>query len=123
MRRFKASDLESVNEWLAARKLPQISCDDVGAIGFIVEGVGAGFLLRTDAKKIAMLDSFVTNPKAPLRARHKAVSALIERICREAKERGISRVCGFTASRGMTWACERLGFQPKEMLLALRKEL
>jgi hypothetical protein len=123
MRRFEPKDLDAINAWLSARALPAAGVDDLGQIGYIVEGVAAGFLLRTDARRVAMLDCFVTNPAAPLRKRYDAVWMLIGRLCAEAHARGIQRLGGFTKSRGMTKLCERLGWTMGDLLVTLRKEM
>lgn len=123
MRRFTASDLPALNDWLEGHHLAPTALADLGGIGFVVDGVAAGFLLRTDARRIAILDAFVTNPTAPLRVRHAAIKALVTKLCDEAKGLGVKKVGGFTNSRGMVQVCHALGFSSVDVFEALRKEL
>lgn len=123
MRRFEAKDLESINAWLLEHGKAPVRPGDVGTLGYIVDGVAAGFLLRTDARRVAMLDGFVTNPKAHVRKRYDAIWMLIDVLCAEARARGIQRLGGFTASRGMTKLCERIGWKVGDLLVTLRKEM
>lgn len=114
VRAYQPSDLATLNRWYVARGLAPVTADLLPPTGYLVEDVAAGFYLRTDAPGIGFLDGFVTCPTAPLRARREAVVAIAERIVAQAEDEGVTRLCGFTRSRGMCRLVEELGFSPIE---------
>lgn len=123
MRRFVATDLPEINAWYVARGLPEATTDDLGEIGYIAEGTAVGFLLRTEAKRVAMLDAFVTNPAAPLRKRYDAIAGIASWLCVDATELGVTSLGGFTKSRGILTLARRLGFSQGQTLHTLRRGL
>lgn len=123
MRRFRSSDLEEMNRWYAARGIAPLTPDELGEVGFIVPGVAAGFLLRTEARGVAMIDAIVTNPDAKMRVNYRAVRGIIEALERKAREMGVKRLGGFTRSSGVERVGRALGFSLAGAYNVLRKEL
>lgn len=76
MRLFEDADLPAMNEWYRAHGQAPVRRDMLPTTGFIVPGVAVGFLYRTDAQ-LALVHHVVTNPAAGLRARHRAVRAIV----------------------------------------------
>lgn len=123
MRRFEKGDIETVNAWQVARGLVPVPADELSEIGFIEDGVAVGFLLRTEVKSIAILDSFITNPAARRSARYWAIEQLISILECEAFKRGVTKLGGWTSSRGMARLCEAAGFSRTAPHVALVKDL
>lgn len=122
MRRFVPADLDMLNEWYAARGLPTVPLDAVPALGFITEDA-AGFLYRTDAPALALIDGIVTNPETAPRRRAAAVTEIIKRLVTQAHALGVTRLVGLTHKSGMVRLCERLGWLSVGSYQLLRKEL
>jgi hypothetical protein len=112
MRAFTPADVSILNEWLAARGAPQTSVRELGSIGFIVDGVAAGFLLQTEAVGVAMLDGFATNPHARGVVRYEAMTEIAERLCGVARMRGVTKLGWFTSSKTLIEIGGRMGFVP-----------
>lgn len=74
IRRYEPGDLEEMNRWYAARALALVTAGQLPTVGFIVPGVAAGFLYRTDSS-LGFLDGFISNPEAPA---HRRAAALLE---------------------------------------------
>lgn len=111
MRRFLTHDLGQVNAWHAARGLPPLSAEVLPVFGLLIDGVAAGWLYRTDAPAICLLDGLVTNPAAPLRARSRAVRSIVEGLTAGAKAGGARSVIAFTKRPSMHRFISRLGFR------------
>jgi len=78
--------------------------------GFIVDGVAACFLTKTDSG-VAFLEAYVTNPEAPAAARSDALDQLTARLIEEARDCGFSSLVALTIDRGLcARAVERHGF-------------
>lgn len=122
MRRFTPGDLDTMNEWYAARGLPRVPRDALPAVGFIVDKLAAGFLYRTDAPGLALVDGVVTAPDAPRLARAKAVEDVVRALSIEARKLRIPRVVGLTSVSGMSRLCERLGWTRIGTYQLLRKD-
>lgn len=85
MRYVEDEDFLEINAWRAARKAAILPADFYGPFGMIVPGVAAGWLSLTDSK-VALLENFVTNPKASKEDRNHAIteiSACLERIAHQ----------------------------------------
>lgn len=123
MRAFAASDVPEIQGWYVTRGFRAPPPEAFPPIGFIVPGVAFGAMYRTDAPSVALLDAFVCNEAAPLRARRAALSAIVERLELEAKERGVRVLLGYTSRRGMERLVERLGFRSAGAYLLMTKEV
>lgn len=123
IRLFHQADLESVNRWYAARGDPALPITMLPEIGIIEEDTAAGFLYRTDAPAMAMLDSFVSNPEAPLRARATALREIAQRLIELAGAGGIRHIMALCKSRGIERLASRMGLHPVGMYVVVGKEL
>lgn len=72
---FKPADLAEMNLWYAARGLPAVGLQHLPRTGFIVHGIGAGFLYRTDST-LSFIDGLISNPTAPSHERAAALLAV-----------------------------------------------
>ncbi len=91
--------------------------------GAIEPNIAAGFLFCTDAPGVAYMDLFVTNPEAPLVARHSAVTALADWLAGRAGSLGIKHVIALTHLRAMTRIASRLGFRQGGLYRAMIREV
>jgi hypothetical protein len=110
LRRYLATDLPEINAWYAARGLPEVPSHALPEIGFLVPGIAAAFLYRTDSS-IAFMDGAVTCPTAPLRERFAAIHGIGEALVEKAHALGIGKLLIFTQRHGMASAMKRIGFQ------------
>ena len=121
MRRFLPADLETLNAWRVGHGEDALGPEMIPETGFIEDGVAAGFLFRTESPAVAMLDGFVTNPAAPLRARMEAVARIGEGLAAAAREAGIRALTAFTSSRGIRRLAERHGYRSESCVLLCRR--
>lgn len=122
-RQFLLTDLSTINAWRAGHGLPGVSRADLPKTGFIVDGAAAGFLVRTESKTLALLDSFVSCPTAPLRARHAAVKELTHALTAEAQSQGIETLGALTQSSGIVKVGALLGFRSGGVFQAIGKSI
>lgn len=62
-------DIPEINSWYAARDLAPPLEYTLPPDGFIVQGIGAGFLILTNSG-FGILEHFISNPEAPSTDRH-----------------------------------------------------
>jgi hypothetical protein len=110
VRVFRPEHLAEVNRWYTARGLPQVPASALPSTGRIVPGVASGFLYRTDSD-LALLEGYVSNPEAPLRARARAFDGIVAALIEEAKAGGARRVVAFCASEGVRRRAARLALE------------
>lgn len=105
-----SAHLGAVSEWSQAQGTGAVEAGHLPRCGFVVDGVAAGWLYRTDSG-LGLIEHFITNPSAPLKARHAAVNQIGEAIIEEAKRLGISRLLTMTPHRSIGRMAIRHGFQ------------
>ena len=92
--------LGEVNGWSIARGEALTTPEMLPKVGFIVEGVAAGWLYQTDSA-LGIIENFVTNPEAPARRRWVAVDELATALERHAKSLGIQALKITTGHRSI----------------------
>jgi hypothetical protein len=110
VRRYATSDYPEVAGWYAAHGEPVPDAGMLPGFGLIVPGLACGFLYRTDAS-FALLEGFVTNPAAHLRARHLAIGEIVDALTEEAKAQGFRHVVGLSRSTGIASLVQRRQFR------------
>lgn len=123
MRLFHASDLDEMNGWYAARGQSPLSIALLPEYGVLEPGVAAGFLYRTDAPSLGLLDGFVSNPEAPLRERAEALKEIAAHLVQSAKRQGVVILMAMCKSRGIERLAGRMGLHPIGMYVVSAKEL
>ena len=107
MRRVTLEDWPVIERWFNTHG------DKVAVLpptGFIVDGVAACFLTKTDSG-VALLEAYVTNPAASSADRSAAIDALTARLIREARDCGFTSLIAITIDQGLcARAVERHGF-------------
>jgi len=116
MRAVEEHDFIAINEWLEGRKASFIPYALYPEIGLIEEGVAAGFLTLTDTR-LALMENFVSNPKADGREREKAIMAIIEELERIGSQMGYKYVVGITSDRKMEHYIGLAGGKPLDVKL------
>lgn len=122
MRKFLESDYETLVEWFKARNQPAPAKEILPPCGFIEEGVGAGFLIKTDCK-FAILDFFVTNPHAQREERLKTLETIAVALTRDAKASGLKFVRCDTRFENIKRLAGQLNFHYFGELSLFAKEL
>lgn len=95
MRHVEKDDFQEINLWREQRQAPILSQDFYPQTGLIVDGIAAGFLTMTDTK-VALMENFITNPKAYKEDRENAVFEILEGLEKIAVQMGFKYVVGFT---------------------------
>lgn len=103
-------DFDELGRWYLARwgSVPHKSL--FPPIGFIVEGIAAGFLYLTDSS-IAIIDGYISNPETDSKTRSDALNAITEALIGFAKNRGIMRLKCATQSEAIKKRAESHGFK------------
>lgn len=79
MREFSKNDYRQYHQWFIDRALHPPKQEHLPPTGFIIDGVAAGFLIKTDAH-MAILDYYATNPKADSKSRHEALEEITSEL-------------------------------------------
>jgi len=121
VRRFRSGDFDEVAAWWEhnGRKLEQ---GDLPQLGFIAPGLAAGFLYLTDSN-VAFADGLLSNPKAPILARARAASVIVDRLTEEAKACGFKYVAGVCGVESTKRLCLKKGFTRDGSYEMLLKEI
>lgn len=114
MRRFTETDYNEISAWYLKRNMTPVRQDFLPKVGFIVDGVAAGFLIQTDAN-IAILEPFISNKDAKSHERHAALDAIMEILVNTAEEMGCHGIFGFSTSLPMIRRALKQGFIVNEI--------
>ena len=79
VRKYNPSDYFTVASWWSKQKWPVIPSDHLPEHGFIVDGIAAGFLYKTDSK-FALLEFVIANPDTSKEDRSKALDLVIDSL-------------------------------------------
>lgn len=104
-------DLCEIADWHGARGIVPPDRELYPRIGFIVSGVAAGFLFRTDSG-ICFLDGYISNPNTDREAREKALDEITDRLLLAAKDHGFTKAMAYTQNAAVRRRCERYEFSP-----------
>ena len=99
---------ETVRSWMEARN-EVITPDALPQTGFIIPGMAAGFLYRTDSS-VAMIEGLVAAPGLGREVRDQAVDAIVLAVIAEAQRLGFKTLTGTTVLEAVVKRAERLGF-------------
>ena len=99
IRDFKLSDLHEVNEWFAKRQLTALDETLIPQTGFIIPGMGAVFMYRTDSS-FCLVENLITNPLTTQKERRMAIDELLKAVAIAAHEQGFKKVIGLSKNTG-----------------------
>lgn len=91
IKQFEESDLKEIASWYRARNIPIPDADMIPSVGFIIPGIAAGFLIRTDVK-LAIIGDFISNSQTSSEERSEALDRIASALCSEAKLLGFKYV-------------------------------
>lgn len=120
-RKYVDEDFKSIIEWYDSRHIRPAQ-DMIPPTGFIVPGIAAGFLMRTDTSA-CILEPFIANPRANKHDRDRALNSIMNDLIHEAKELGYDRVFGFSSHERMIERAVSHGFIVVEESTTVVKEL
>lgn len=108
-RAVEVEDLAEINGWLELRGSPKVSRDYLPPQGFIIPGVACGFLLKTPVG-LAILEGYVTNPKARRDYREQALVEITDSLIAAAKIGRVKRLIALTSNKVISELCKEYEF-------------
>ncbi len=117
VRRYRLDDFEQICKW-AKMYNTEYSPDNFPKTGFIVEGIAAYFMYKTDSD-VCFLENLISNKQAAPEDKDKAINLIIEAILKEAKESGFKVAYATTGIPAVVFRAMVKGAQaqPKQTLL------
>lgn len=103
------ADRATLNAWYQAHGYGPLRSGELPATGFLVEGVAAGFLYRTDSDTV-ILEGFITNPEATSEERYHALLQVHTALLTAAKQSGARRLVALTADDSLKKRAQDQGF-------------
>lgn len=121
---FEYEDLSFLNDWLREREHKTFEYYELPAVGFIVsEGdlrIATCFLRRCEGG-YGIVDGLASNPEAESWMRDQALDLVVQMVCEEAKQRGITRLVAWTIdSSTLERGSTRHGFLKSQNILLFR---
>lgn len=114
-----------MNEWLIKHNHACVPADELPTSGFVVEDQGEQIcmaFMRMVEGSVAIAESLVTDPNAPLCKRVKAVDQIIDKLVETAKARDIKYLLATTVSPGvMKRISRRHNFNKSDQVLYVKK--
>lgn len=118
-------DFQTLNEWLYKHGHPMVETYELPLNGFVMEDEGESIcmaFIRMVEGGMALAESLVTDPDAPLIKRIKAIDKMTEHVFETAKSRGIKHLIATTESTGVaSRLTNRHGFNKSNQLLLVKK--
>lgn len=102
------SHFEQVLRWMQQRG-QAITPEALPTTGFIVPGVAAGFLYRTDSS-VAWIEGLVGAREVPAEARGRALDEIVRALRAEARQSGFKLMLGYTQLQVVVDRALRHGF-------------
>ena len=120
--KYNKEDFDSICEWYDARGVECPKAHQLPSIGYIVPGVAAGFLYKTDST-ICLIEGLISNPEAPTFKRSEAIDLVIAEILKEAERLGFDKIFGFTSYESVVTRVVRHGFMRDGIWHLVYKEI
>lgn len=86
-RRVLELDFDEIEKWFDKHHLKMPAKGLFPRIGFIVNGVAAGFIYSTDSL-VSIIDCYISNPHIDAQTRDKALNAITDELIKSAKSHG-----------------------------------
>ncbi len=119
MRAYVANDFETIKQWVHSREKVQILEETLSPVGAIIDDVACGFLQMTDNVTFS-LEGFVTNPKANLFQRGRAIIQIAVALCQLAKMNGFRRLLIVTREKGISKILKKYGFSLEPVTMGIK---
>lgn len=111
-RPVEVEDRDTINAWYAMRGLPELHEHLFPDVGYIVPGVGAGFIYQTDSS-LCFIEGYISNPSSTKAQRKESFDHITNALIRAAKEHGFRSILAYTQNEEIAKRCERFQFQRK----------
>ena len=112
VRLYTEQDHSEVSKWWSAHNMPAIPKMALPKVGFMVQGVAAGFLYQTDSS-VAFIENFISNPESDWATRQTALDDITNSILRYAISHGFKQVVALTTSQAIYERACPMGFTPQ----------
>ncbi len=111
MRPYEPKDHAEVMRWFKARKgkEAEVPPEYFPETGFIVEGMAACFLYKTDSA-VAYIDMLVSNPDVPVKDSREALDWAVWHCIKEAQQHGFKLLTGTTTLKAVADRAKKHGF-------------
>jgi len=109
MVRFSEEHIPEINSWYCQRGMETLSKHLFPDVGFIVRGVGAGFIYQTDSS-LCFLDGYISNPESTKEHRKDSFDKITHALILTAKDHGFRSILAYTQNPEISKRCERFGF-------------
>ena len=103
-------DFHQIFSWYERRNLAHPPFELYPPRGFIVTGVAAGFLIKTDCN-IAFLEHFISNPDRSKEHRADALDKIAERLIEACRVTGVIAIYALTDHPSIEGLTEKYGFK------------
>jgi len=110
VRVFEPQDYEKIAVWWDAHDLPQLPYEDLPNYGLIEPGIGAGFLIMTDAR-LGILEFYITNPESDVKERSKALNAITKGLIEYGIKVGLKHFKADTQLDAIAERCQKHKFK------------
>ena len=116
------SHIDEVNSWLRARDSRFVMYkSDFPKLGFLIHGVGCGFLRVDIEGTLGMVENFATNPAASSKERDKAIDLIMKECMKLAKSYDLKTVLFITNYESiLARAIKDFGFQEVKTKIAAK---
>lgn len=112
IRRYDETDFAVINQWWIAHGWTMVP-SMLPRIGFVVDGICAGFLYQTDST-FALLEWVISNPASEKESRRQGLDLLVEAAIREAKDLGFKVLYSTLKHPALIKRYENHGFVPTD---------
>lgn len=109
---YRPEDLIEINEWYSLRQMTPMRADIIPKVGYIVEGVAAGFLYQTDSS-MCLFDGFIANPLAERHEREEGLDKITDALISQAEKLNFYSIVAMTKHEVIRERCRKYHFAPK----------
>lgn len=122
VRVLEKSDLDTLNEWLLSRGLSTLTWEKLPKCGVIMDGVAAGFLIKTDFDT-AYIDFLISNPDTGREQRARGIDEVVWNLQQMAKDQGYKKIQATTQIQAVRARIKKEGGQYLGEFSSFVKEL
>lgn len=110
VRDYDYKDYNQISSWFHAWGIKPIPEEMLPKLGAIVDSVAVGFLYQTDSD-MAVLDSYLSNPKAEKEDKNLALDAITDLLITKAKQLGFTVIKCDTTLETIKYRAKKFGFK------------
>ena len=106
-------DMAEINRWLQGHGAIPLDDDDTPPLGFMVDGVAAGFLFQTGTR-IGFIEMFCGNPEASRSDVYQGLELVLREAVAASRAVGIRRLITMTCRPSIAKCLRERGFEQAE---------